>query len=52
MIRTRFNHFPEPEERDFDTYEEYEEAHDLWEGAEDAWADEYVEARMTEREMC
>lgn len=48
-MRDRFHHFPEPLESEFDTEEEYNEAHDLWESAEDAWADECIEARMAAR---
>lgn len=48
-MRDRFHHFPEPLESDFDTEEEYNEAHDLWESAEDAWADEYHEMMMAQR---
>lgn len=48
-MKDNFHHFPEPEERDFGTYEEYEEAHDLWESAEDAWADEHHEIMMKKR---
>ena len=49
MTRPGFHRFPEPDERDFDTYEEYEEARNLWERAESDWEDEYHEARMIER---
>ena len=28
-MRDRFHHFPEPQESEFDTGEEYNEAHDL-----------------------
>lgn len=45
----RFHHFPEPLESEFDTEEEYNEAHDLWESAESAWEDEHVEAQMAKR---
>lgn len=48
-MRDRFHHFPEPQESEFDTEEEYNEAHDLWESAESAWEDEYIEARMAAR---
>jgi len=35
----------EPIPQDFDTYEEYIEAHDLWEEAMDDYCEEYLERR-------
>ena len=48
-LRDSFHHFPEPLESEFDTEEEYNEAHDLWESAESAWEDEYHEMMMAQR---
>lgn len=44
-----FHHFTPPREEDFDSDEDYQDALECWERAEDDWVDEYIE-RMRDNE--
>lgn len=49
-MRRGFYKYPEPRREDYGTEEEYNEAVSLWEDAEDAAAEEYIERKRYGRE--
>lgn len=44
-MKRRFHRWEEPQREDYKTDQEYEDALEMWEAAEMAWEDEYIESR-------